>query len=80
MIFSMLLTLLVQGAQCARTFFRRLFLHEKRDLESQIPWLFLIHYELSENQKKNWIFCKFIMNQEKSRNSPDLIFHGEIAF
>ena len=44
------LTLLVQGAQCARTFFKKLFLHEKEVLRSEISWLFLIHYTLSENQ------------------------------
>ena len=26
---------------------------------SKIPWLFLIHYKLSENQKKIWFFTEF---------------------
>ena len=31
-------------------FFRRLFLHKKGDLRSQISWHFLIHHELSDKQ------------------------------
>ena len=41
------------GAQCARTFSRRLSLDEKEGVgRSEISWLFLIHYKLSENPIK----------------------------
>ena len=45
------------GTICASTSFRSRFLHEKRVWRSKISWLFLIHYKLSENQKK--IFLVF---------------------
>ena len=62
------LTLLVQGAQCAHTFFRKLFLHEKRGLEVQIFKLFLIHYKLSENQQKWLVFQgAYILNPHTIR-------------
>ena len=44
-----LLTLFVQGAQFARNFFTWLFHHEKRGFEFRY---FLIHWKLSENEKK----------------------------
>ena len=52
------LTLLGRGgAESARPFFRWLFLHEKGVWRPKISWLFLIHYELSENQKKMFFFA-----------------------
>ena len=52
------LTLLVRGAQCAHTFFRRLFLHENRGL---------IHYKLSENHQKNFLSqCGYIVPPTQS--------------
>ena len=47
------------GVDCASTFFRQLFLHEKEVWRSQISWLFPIHYELSENQKTIGVFTVF---------------------
>ena len=40
-------------AESSRTLFINSFLHKKGVWRSQILWLFLIHYELSKNQKKN---------------------------
>ena len=40
-------------------FFQAAIFHEKRGLEVQNFLIFLIHYRLSENQKKIWFFTLF---------------------
>ena len=44
--------ILLINPESAHTIFKRPFLHEKGFWRSKISWLFLIHYELSEDQKK----------------------------
>ena len=63
------LTLLGRGgAESARTFFRWQFLHEKRGLEVPNFLLFLIHYELSVSEKRNffWFFTVFWSELERT--------------
>ena len=53
---------MVRGAQCARTFFRWQFLHEK--WRSKITWLFLIHINFQKIQFFGGFCTVFLGDQE----------------